>query len=56
LISVTLGKTLIFLQKTTQVGADLNETEYFSTVPTLQAAKTLVNDGNPIWKNMPYTS
>jgi hypothetical protein len=56
LISVTLGKTLIFLQKTTQVGAELNETEHYSTVPALPVARTIANDGYPIWKNMPYTS
>jgi len=56
LISVTFGKTLIFLQKTAQVGADLNKNEHFSKASALQAPKTPENDGNPIWKNMPYTS
>jgi hypothetical protein len=38
------------------VGADLNKNEHFSKVSAFQAAKTHGNDGNPTWKNVPYTS
>jgi len=54
--AVTFDKTLIFLQKTAQVGADLNKSAHFSKVSALRASKTPGNDRNPIWKNMPYTS
>jgi len=59
-ISVTLGKTLIFPKKIMQRGAETLPSRYLRLPALLEQARQVIktheNDENSIWKNMPYTS